>query len=155
MDLLGLGLPWAAGVLAETAAIAALKDPTAPSLGQAFAAPAGAVQAAVPATNRGPFGYAFDATTSPNALALIQLRMGTLGADGDWVDGEVTPIARGWRFRPGAGQRDRVVLPDKRLTLDVDAASPLTRNAADEATWACVRGTARTSTCRSTPCRRR
>jgi len=45
-------------------------------------------------TNRGAFGFAFDASTSPKALALIHVQAGTLGSNGDWVDGEVSPIQR-------------------------------------------------------------
>jgi pimeloyl-ACP methyl ester carboxylesterase len=129
VDLLGLGLPWAAGVLAETAAIAGLKEPTAPSLLQASPLVPAQFKGSQPTTNRGAFGYAFDATTSPKALELIQLRMGTLGPDGDWRDGEVTPIARGLAlFGQEPANATEWYFP-KRLTLDVDAANALTRNA--------------------------
>lgn len=129
VDLLGLGLPWAAGVLAETAAIAGIKDPTAPSLLQASPLVPAQFKGSQPTTNRGAFGYAFDATTSPKALELIQLRMGALGPDGDWRDGEVTPIARGLAlFGQEPANATEWYFP-KRLTLDVDAANALTRNA--------------------------
>jgi len=36
LDLLGVGLPWVTGILAETGAILALKEPTAPSAAQSF-----------------------------------------------------------------------------------------------------------------------
>lgn len=129
VDLLGLGLPWAAGVLAETAAIAGLEEPTAPSLLQASPLVPAAFKSSRPTTNRGAFGYAFDATTSPKALELIQLRMGALGPDGDWRDGEVTPIARGLAlFGQEPANATEWYFP-KRLTLDVDAANALARNA--------------------------
>jgi hypothetical protein len=125
LDLLGLGLPWVTGVLAETGAILALKDPTAPSMAQSFPLLPAAFKPPIPATNRGLFGYSFDESTSPAALALIHVRAGTLGADGDWVDGEVTPIARlAQTFGQEPGNGVEWFYP-ARLNLDVDAASPL------------------------------
>jgi pimeloyl-ACP methyl ester carboxylesterase len=129
VDLLGLGLPWAAGVLAETAAVAALKEPTAPSILQASPLVPAEFKASQPVTNRGAFGYAFDASTSPKELSLIQMRMGHLAPDGDWQDGEVTPIARGIDlFAQEPANATEWYFP-KRLTLDVDAANGLRRNA--------------------------
>jgi hypothetical protein len=130
LDLLGLGLPWVTGILSESAAILALKDPLGPSVGQAFPLLPAQFKPPVPATNRGQLGYAFDATTSPKDLALIQVRAGALGADGDWVDGEVSPIAR---VAATFGQEPANAVEwfyPARLNLDVDAASPLTQNAA-------------------------
>jgi pimeloyl-ACP methyl ester carboxylesterase len=130
LDLLGLGLPWVTGILSESAAILALKDPTGPSVGQAFPLLPAQFKPPVPATNRGQFGYAFDATTSPKELGLIQVRSGTLGADGDWVDGEVSPLAR---VAETFGQEPANAVEwfyPARLNLDVDAASPLVQNAA-------------------------
>ncbi len=130
LDLLGLGLPWVTGILSESAAILALKDPTGPSVGQAFPLLPAAFKPPVPATNRGQFGYAFDATTSPKELGLIQVRSGTLGANGDWVDGEVSPLAR---VAETFGQEPANAVEwfyPARLNLDVDAASPLVQNGA-------------------------
>ena len=130
LDLLGLGLPWVTGILAESAAILALKDPLGPSVGQAFSLLPPQFKPPVPATNRGQFGYAFDATTSPKELGLIQVRSGTLGAGGDWVDGEVSPLAR---VAATFGQEPANAVEwfyPTRLNLDVDAASPLTQNSA-------------------------
>jgi pimeloyl-ACP methyl ester carboxylesterase len=130
LDLLGLGLPWVTGILAESAAVLALKDPTGPSVGQAFPLLPAAFKPPVPATNRGQLGFAFDATTSPKSLGLIQVRSGTLGPDGDWVNGEVSPIER---VAETFGQEPANAVEwfyPARLNLDVDAASPLTQNAA-------------------------
>jgi pimeloyl-ACP methyl ester carboxylesterase len=130
LDLLGLGLPWVTGILSESAAILALKDPTGPSVGQAFPLLPAEFKPPVPATNRGQFGYAFDATTSPKDLGLIQVRSGTLGANGDWVDGEVSPLAR---VAETFGQEPANAVEwfyPARLNLDVDAASPLVQNSA-------------------------
>jgi pimeloyl-ACP methyl ester carboxylesterase len=59
-------LPWTAGVFAEVGALAALKEPTAPSAVQSFALLPPELKPPIPATNRGAFGFAFDAA---NALA--------------------------------------------------------------------------------------
>jgi hypothetical protein len=129
VDLLGLKLPWAAGVFAEVGALAALKEPTAPSTVQAFPLLPPAFKPPIPATNRGAFGYAFDSTTSPKALALIHVQAGTLGPTGDWVDGEVSPIERvAQTFAQEPANATEWYFPAK-LSIDVDAANALTRNA--------------------------
>src|SRR4051794_3031588 len=130
LDLLGLGLPWVTGVLAESAAVLAIKEPIAPSLGQSFSLLPPIFKPPTPVTNRGQFGFAFDATTSPKSLGLIQVRSGTLGAGGDWVDGEVSPLAR---VAATFGQEPANAVEwfyPSRLNLDVDAASPLAQNGA-------------------------
>ncbi|WCB92880.1 hypothetical protein DSM104299_01580 [Baekduia alba] len=130
LDLLGLGLPWVTGILSESAAVLALKDPTGPSVGQAFSLLPPQFKPPIPATNRGQLGFAFDATTSPKELGLIQVRAGSLGPDGDWVDGEVTPLQR---LAETFGQEPANAVEwfyPTRLNLDVDAASPLTEDSA-------------------------
>src|SRR4051812_28063490 len=52
LDLLGLGLPWVTGVLAETGAVLTLKEPTAPSAAQAFPLLPAQFKPPIPATNR-------------------------------------------------------------------------------------------------------
>src|SRR3954451_10397765 len=97
LDLLGIGLPWISGVFAEAGAVAALKDPSGPSILQGFKLLPAAFKAPVPATNEAAFGYAFDESTSTADLALIHVRAGQLAAEGDprgWEDGEVTPVQR-------------------------------------------------------------
>ena len=99
-------------MFAEAAATAAQLDPTSPSLLQAFPLAARRVPRARADHEPRRLGFAFDASTSPKSFALIQMQLGHLGPDGDWQDGEVTPIrARRRAVRPGARQRDRVVLP--------------------------------------------
>lgn len=130
LDLLGLGLPWVTGILSESAAILAIKDPTGPSVGQAFPLLPAAFKPPIPATNRGQFGFAFDASTSPKSLGLIQVRSGQLGPNGDWVDGEVSPLER---VAETFGQEPANAVEwfyPARLNLDVDAASPLVENSA-------------------------
>lgn len=128
-DLLQLGIPWTTGVLAELGAVAALKDPKSPSIAQAFPLLPAALKAPGAATNEGQFGYAFDASTSPAALSLIQVRAGALGADGNWVDGEVTPIQNlAQVFGREPGNSVEWFFPT-RLSLDTQAASPLSMTA--------------------------
>src|SRR5918997_2424991 len=79
-------------------------------------------------TNEAQFGYAFDESTSPAALALIHIRAGRLAERGDprgWQDGELTPIRR--HARPYAADRPNATewYYPRRLLLDFDAASPL------------------------------
>lgn len=124
VDLLDIGLPWSAGVFAQAGAVAALKQPTAPSIGQAFPLLPAQFKPSIPATNRGLLGFAFDSDTSPEVLSLIRVNAGRLGPGGDWVDGEVTPIRRvadGFSARPNATEW---YFP-RRLPLDVDAAQYL------------------------------
>jgi hypothetical protein len=128
-DLLGLKLPWAAGVFSEIGALAALKEPTAPSIAQAFPLLPPSFLPPIPATNRGELGYAFDSSTSPKALALIHVQAGSLGPNGDWVNGEVTPIERlAQTFAQEPANATEWYFPSK-LSIDVDAANALTRNA--------------------------
>jgi hypothetical protein len=124
-----LELPWAAGVFGEVGALAALKEPTAPAAVQAFPLLPAAFKPPIPATNRGAFGHAFDATTSPKALALIHVQAGMLGANGDWLDGEVSPIERvAQTFAQEPANATEWYFPAK-LSIDVAAANALTRNA--------------------------
>jgi hypothetical protein len=73
-------------------------------------------------------GYAFDRDTSPRSLQLLWVRAGQLSGSGDpqrWVDGGRTPvqnIATALFQEPVNGVE--WYFP-RRLTLDVDAASPL------------------------------
>lgn len=130
LDLVGLGLPWAAGVFAEVGALAALRDPAGPSIAQAFPLLPPFFRPDVPVTNRGLLGYAFDATTAPPLLDLIQVRAGALATAGDprdWVDGEVTPIAR---LAATLAQEPANAVEwyfPKRLTIDLGAARALRR----------------------------
>jgi hypothetical protein len=81
-----------------------------------------------PVTNEAAFGYAFDQTTSPDALSLIHIRAGQLAASGEprgWQDGEITPIRRFARAYAADRPNATEWYYPRRLLLDIDAASSL------------------------------
>jgi pimeloyl-ACP methyl ester carboxylesterase len=131
VDLLGLGIPWAAGAFAEVASLYAEKKPSEPAVLQQYPLIPPDLRPPVPATNEAALGYAFDASTSPAALALIQVHAGQLAASGNprpWQAGELTPLPRleaGFTSEPGNAVE--WYFPQK-LTLDVDGANKLSRN---------------------------
>jgi pimeloyl-ACP methyl ester carboxylesterase len=131
VDLLGIGLPWAAGVFAESAALYARKKPSEPSVLQQYPPIPPEFKAPVRTTNEAALGYAFDESTSPAGFELIRVRAGQLAPSGNprpWQNGEVTPIqrlARTFASEPGNGIE--WYFP-KRLPLDVDGADELERN---------------------------
>ena len=131
-DAVGLGLPWAQGIFAGIGGLYAHRAPAErspfvddPLLPKTF-------KPDFQVTNRALLGYAFDASTSPKSLGFIHLRAGGLAPSGDprdWRDGEVSPIARVARFwaaQPVNGVEWYFPL---RLSLDVDGANELQRNA--------------------------
>jgi hypothetical protein len=122
LDLLGTGLPEINGIFAQVGALWASKRPDEPSVLQDYAPLPEILKPPVPVTN------AFDASTSPDALALIHIRAGRLAGSGDpraWVDGELTPIQR--HARAYAADRPNATewYYPRRLLLDFDAASSL------------------------------
>ncbi|HEX8206815.1 MAG TPA: hypothetical protein VF587_12215 [Solirubrobacteraceae bacterium] len=132
-DLVGVGLPWAQGIFTGLGGLYALKDPTGESPFWNDEILPAKFRPDVPVTNRALLARAFDADTSPPELGLIHLRAGSLAPSGeprDWVDGEVTPSENVAAFF-GAQEPNGVewFFP-LRLSLDVDAASELARNAA-------------------------
>ena len=74
------GFAWTTGAFAELGALAALKAPDERSAFQDFPLLPAQFKPPVPATNEGLLGYAFDASTSPKALSLIQVRAGAARA---------------------------------------------------------------------------
>ena len=95
--------------------------------------PALGLKPPVPATNQALLGYAFDASTSPAALALIHVHSGHLAANGSprgWVNDGPTPIqdiAFAFSQEP-LGPVDWYY--PERLTIDAGAASSLTQTPA-------------------------
>ena len=131
VDLVGIGLPWAAGAFAQSAALYARKKPNQRSVLQQYPAIPSQFKAPIPTTNEAALGYAFDETTSPPGFELIRVRAGQLAPSGNprpWQNGEVTPIqrlARTFAAEPGNGIE--WYFP-KRLPLDVDGTDHLARN---------------------------
>ena len=128
LDLLGLGLPEINGIFAQVGALWAYKRPDEPSVLQQYPPLPEMLKPSMRVTNEAQFGFAFDESTSPQALALIHIRAGRLAASGEprgWVDGELTPIQR--HARAYAADRPNATewYYPRRLLLDFDAASPM------------------------------
>jgi hypothetical protein len=132
LDLLGIGAPWSSGVFGGLAGLYTRVAPDARATLIDFPAIPAALRPPFPVTNEGALGYAFDRSTSPAALALIQVQAGELAASGDprpWQDGEVTPIQNLARvFGRSPVDATEWYFPN-RLSLDVAGASGLGRNA--------------------------
>jgi pimeloyl-ACP methyl ester carboxylesterase len=128
LDLLGTGLPWSTGAFAELGALSALKSPNAASTEQTFPLLPKELKPPVPSTNLAQLGYAFDASTSPAALALVHVHSGHLAASGKpvgWVNDGPTPaqdIAFAFAQEP-VGAVDWYY--PERLSIDTEAASSL------------------------------
>jgi hypothetical protein len=131
-DLLGLNIPWAAGVFAQIGAMFAAEAPDATSPVQDYALLPPSFKPAFPVTNEALFGHAFDADTSPEGLALIRVNAGGLAPEGNprpWRDGELSPIQRvASTFAQEPLNAIEWYFPD-RLRLDVDGANELEQNA--------------------------
>jgi hypothetical protein len=133
LDLLGIGLPWIAGAFGEVSALAAYKQPNAPSVLQGFKLLPSYFKPSVLATNEAGLGYGFDASTSPKALSLMHVHSGHLAATGDprgWVNDGPTPIqnlARAFSKEP-LGPLDWYY--PARLTIDAGAARSLVQTRA-------------------------
>ena len=79
-------------------------------------------------TNAALLANAFDRDTSSAALRLLHVNGGGLAQSGDvrgWVDGGVTPVSRLAAFAARSPVNGTEWFFPRRLTLDVDAASPL------------------------------
>ena len=116
LDLLGLHVPWASGVVGALGGLYVRVLPTARARLNDFTLLPAALRAPFPVTNEGALGYAFDRTTSPAALALIHVRARAPGGRGRPAAvagrrGHADPERRA-HLRALAGGRGRVVLPD-------------------------------------------
>lgn len=132
-DLLGFGVPEIAGIFAQVGALYAYERPDAPSTLQTLPLLPAQFKPPFPVTNEAALGYAFDETTSPQALALIRIRAGGLAPSGDprpWRDGEITPIRRFARAYSADAPNATEWYYPRRLLLDFDAASDLRMNKA-------------------------
>ena len=133
LDILGLGLPEINGIFTEIGALWAYKRPNEPSVLQDYPALPDSVKPPVRVTNEALLGYAFDESTSPDFLSIIQIRAGRLSDSGDprgWEDGEVTPIRRHAKAWAAESPNATEWYYPRRLLLDIDAASSLRQTAA-------------------------
>jgi pimeloyl-ACP methyl ester carboxylesterase len=132
LDLLGIGIPEAAGLFAEIGGLYAEKAPTAPATTlQGYPLLPPQFNPSFPVTNRGLLGYAFDRDTSPAELGLLHINGGALAPSGsprDWVDGGVTPVSR---LAATFGQEPTNAVEwyfPKKLTIDTNGADQMTQN---------------------------
>jgi pimeloyl-ACP methyl ester carboxylesterase len=132
LDLLGIGLPEAAGLFAEIGGLYAEKAPTAPATAlQSFALLPPQFNPPYPVTNRALLGNAFDRDTSPADLSLLHVNAGAVAPSGDprdWVDGGVTPVSR---LAETFGQEPTNAVEwyfPKRLTIDTNGADQMAQN---------------------------
>ena len=133
LDILGVGLPEINGIFAQVGALWAYKRPDEPSVLQQYPPLPDFLKPSMRVTNEAQFGYAFDASTSPAALALIHIRAGRLAESGDprgWEDGELTPIRRHARAYSADRPNATEWYYPRRLLLDFDAASAMRRTPA-------------------------
>src|SRR4051794_32478720 len=111
LDLLGLGIPAAAGLSTEIGGLYAEKAPTASATTlQSYPLLPAQFDPPFPVTNRALLGYAFDRDSSPAELGLLHINGGTLAASRgprDWAGRGVTPVRRlaGAPPRGGRGLR--------------------------------------------------
>ena len=109
-DIVGLGLPWAAGVFNTLGSTAALLVPDEPSIGwQSPLIPENLKPPEQP-TNAAQYGYALDVDTSPEGLELVEMHLGRLADTGDprgWVDDEPVPLERAARMFSGVLSGDQ------------------------------------------------
>jgi hypothetical protein len=132
-DLVGLGVPWAAGVFGAVGSTLALKAPDAPSPFQGWPLAPPSLKPPVPATNAGQFGYAIDTETGPANLALVQAHLGSLTASGGWHDGEKATVRRVARAISGIEGADGFAwYHPRRLSLDAGAVGGGVANAAQK-----------------------
>jgi pimeloyl-ACP methyl ester carboxylesterase len=132
LDLLGLGLPEAAGLFAEIGGLYAEKEPTAPATTlQSYPLLPSQFNPPFPVTNRALLGYAFDRDSSPAELGLLHINGGALAPSGnprDWIDGGVTPVSR---LAETFGQEPNNAVEwyfPTRLTIDTNGADQMTQN---------------------------
>jgi pimeloyl-ACP methyl ester carboxylesterase len=97
IDLVGLGLPWAAGVFNALGSNAAVHDPNGPSLAYTWPPFPAMLKPPMLPTNAAQYGYALDTKTGPPSLRLVQMHIGELAPSGTprgWHNDGITPVER-------------------------------------------------------------
>jgi pimeloyl-ACP methyl ester carboxylesterase len=132
LDLLGIGVPEAAGLFAEVGGLYAKLDPTGDgSTLQNFSLLPAEFKPPVPATNRAILGYAFDRDSSPADLGLLHVNGGSLDTSvqpADWKDANITPVSR---IADTFGQEPTNAVDwyfPRRITIDANGADKMKRN---------------------------
>lgn len=144
-DIVGLGLPWAAGVFNVLGSMAAVMEPDEASIGYASPLIPENLKPPMAPTNAAQYGYALDAKTSPEGLELVQMHIGRLADSGDprgWVDDELVPVERAARMFSGLiegvdgdealGIDGTAWYHPRRLSIDSDAVNGGIENPAQE-----------------------
>jgi pimeloyl-ACP methyl ester carboxylesterase len=135
LDLVGLGLPWSAGVFNALGSTAVLHDPNTPSLAYAWPVFPKMLKPPVRPTNKAQYGYALDTKTGPASLKLVQMHIGELASSGDprgWRNDGITPVERAAAAFAGISGMDGTSWyhPSK-LSLDAGAVNGGIANPAD------------------------
>lgn len=127
-DLLGLGIPEAAGLFAEIGGYYARFEPTASAAAlQQFPLLPAEFDPGITVTNRALLGYAFDRDTSPLGPDLHANAGGlaSFGDPRDWADGGITPVANiAQTFGHEPGNAIEWYFP-RRLTIDTNGADQM------------------------------
>jgi hypothetical protein len=136
LDVVGLGIPWSAGVFNLVGATAARLQPDAPAVLTGWPGLPRDLVPPVPVTNAGGYGYALDHDTSPAGLALVHMHIGALAASGDprrWADGELGTVERAAAMFSGIrGIDGSAWYHPRRLSLDGRAVAGGVRNPAQK-----------------------
>lgn len=135
IDLVGLGLPWSAGVFNALGSTAVLHDPNAVSLAYDWSLFPAMLKPPVRPTNEAQYGYALDTKTGPASLKLVQMHIGELAPSGDprgWHNDGITPVQRAAAAFAGiAGMDGTSWYHPAKLSLDAGAVNGGIANAAD------------------------
>jgi len=136
IDLVGLGLPWAAGVFNALGSTAVLYDPDAVSLAYRWDLFPEMLKPPVRPTNKAQYGYALDVETGPPSLELVQMHIGELAASGNprgWHNDGITPVERAAAAFAGIEGMDGTSwYHPGRLSLDAAAVNGGIANPADD-----------------------
>lgn len=135
LDLIGLGLPWSAGVFNALGSTAVLHAPDAVSVTYDWKLFPPVLKPPVEPTNKAQYGYALDAKTGPPSLKLVQMHIGELAPSGTprgWHNDGLTPVERAAAVFAGIKGMDGTSwYHPQKLSLDAGAVNGGIANPAD------------------------